>query len=214
MLFRSRAIAVIDDKTTDAQLDEMDRAGVRGIRINLETFGQTDPAAARQRFQSAVKRLGGRKWHIQVYTRLAVVEALQKDIAAAPLPVVIDHFGLAEAKLGTGQPGFGALVDLVRTGKAYVKISGAYRISSAGPDFADAAPLAKALIAANPQRIVWGTDWPHPTGGPLPGRSATDIAPLLQIDDGRLLNQLALWAPDAATRKTILVDNPERLYGF
>jgi len=211
---RARAIAVIDDQTSASQLDEMDRAGVRGIRLNFETFGQTNPDAARKPFQSAVQRLAGRKWHIQLYTRLAVIAGLQKEIMASPLPVVFDHFGGAQGPLGTGQPGFGAMLDLVRSGKAYVKISGAYRVSTKAPDYPDAAPLAKALIAANPERIVWGSDWPHPTGGALPGHSASDLAPLLQIDDGRLLNQLAVWAPDAGVRKTILVDNPARLYRF
>jgi predicted TIM-barrel fold metal-dependent hydrolase len=211
---RARAIAVIDDKISPAQLDEMDRAGVRGIRLNFETFGLTDPDAARKVFQSAVQRLAGRKWHIQLYTRLAVIGGLQKEIIASPLPVVFDHFGGAQGPLGTGQPGFGAMLDLVRSGKAYVKISGAYRVSTKAPDYPDAAPLAKALIAANAERIVWGSDWPHPSGGALPGHSASDLAPLLQIDDGRLLNQLVVWAPDAAVRKIILVDNPARLYRF
>jgi predicted TIM-barrel fold metal-dependent hydrolase len=105
-------------------------------------------------------------------------------------------------------------VSLVRSGKAYVKISGAYRSSSQRPDYADVAPLAKALIAANPQRILWGSDWPHPDSARVAGRKTTDIAPLIQIDDGRLLNQLPIWAADAALRKTILVDNPARLYGY
>jgi len=82
------------------------------------------------------------------------------------------------------------------------------------PDYPDAAPIARALIAANPERIVWGTDWPHPNSDPLPGYGAMDVRPYTRIDDGRLLNQLPVWAPDAATRKKILVDNPARLYGF
>jgi predicted TIM-barrel fold metal-dependent hydrolase len=211
---RARAIAVIDDKTSNGQLDEMHRAGVRGIRLNFENFGQTNPDLARKAFQSAVQRVTGRKLHIQIYTRLPVIESLHEQIMAAPVPVVFDHFGGARASLGTGQAGFGTLLDLVRSGKAYVKISGAYRSSDKPPDYPDVAPLAKALIAANAERIVWGSDWPHPTGGALPGRTAADLAPLLQIDDGRLLNQLAVWAPDAGLRKTILVDNPARLYGY
>jgi predicted TIM-barrel fold metal-dependent hydrolase len=75
-------------------------------------------------------------------------------------------------------------------------------------------PLAKALIAANAERIIWGTDWPHPNSAPPPGGKPSDVTPLYQIDDGRLLNQLPVWAPDAATRKLILVDNPARLYQF
>ena len=211
---RSRGIAVIDDKTSDVQLEEMDQAGVRGIRLNFENFGQTNPDVARKAFQSAVARMAGRKWHIQIYTRLAVIESLHKEIMAAPVPVVFDHFGGAQAPLGTAQAGFDTMLDLVRSGKAYVKISGAYRASAKPPDYLEAAPLAKALIAANAERVVWGSDWPHPTGGALPGHTASDVAPLLQIDDGRLLNQLAVWAPDPAVRKTILVDNPVRLYGF
>ena len=211
---RARAVAVIDDKTPDQQLDEMHRAGVRGIRLNFENFGQTNPDVARKAFQSAVARVAPRKWHIQIYTRLPVIESLHEEIMAAPVAVVFDHFGGARASLGTGQAGFGTLVDLVRSGRAFVKVSGAYRSSDKPPDYPDVAPLAKALIAANAERIVWGSDWPHPTGGALPGHSATDLAPLLQIDDGRLLNQLAVWAPDAGVRKTILVENPARLYEY
>ncbi len=106
------------------------------------------------------------------------------------------------------------MLDLVRSGRAYVKISGAYRASKAAPDYSDVVPLAKALIAANPDRIVWGTDWPHPNSVTPPGKKPTDVTPLLQIDDGRLLNLLPLWAPDAAIRKKILVANPAWLYGF
>lgn len=211
---RARGVAVIDDQTTDAQLDALNRDGFRGIRLNLETAGQTDPAGARQRFQAAVERMSARHWHIQMFTRLSVIEGIRDQVMAAPIPVVFDHFGGAQASLGVAQPGFGALVDLVRNGKAYVKISGAYRASSQSPDFADAKPLAEALIAANPQRILWGTDWPHPDSAPPKSRPVDVVTPLLQIDDGRLLNLLPVWAPDAALRKTILVENPARLYGF
>ena len=211
---RARGIAVIDDKTSAGLLEEMDHAGIRGIRLNFENFGQTNPEVARKAFQSAVERLAGRKWHIQIYTRLPVIESLHKEIMAAPLPVVLDHFGGAQAPLGTLQAGFDTMLDLVRSGRVYVKISAAYRTSAKPPDYVEAAPLAKALIAANAQRILWGSDWPHPTGGALPGHQASDLAPLLQIDDGHLLNQLAVWAPDPAVRKIILVDNPARLYGY
>jgi len=185
---------------------------VRGIRINLETGGQADPTLARKRFQTGVERIKSCKhWHIQVYARLSVIEAAADLINTAPMPVVFDHFGGAQAALGVGQPGFGTLLKLVRSGKAYVKISGAYRSSTLAPDYPDIVPLAKALIAENPERILWGTDWPHPSQ--VPGRK-TEISPLFQIDDGRLFNQLAVWAPDVALRKTILVENPARLYGF
>jgi predicted TIM-barrel fold metal-dependent hydrolase len=149
-----------------------------------------------------------------MYTDLAMIDAIKDLVAASPVPVVFDHFGSARAELGLQQPGFPELVELVRSGKAYVKISGVYRTSNLAPDYPDAAPLAKALIAANSDRILWGTDWPHPTGAPLPGRKPTDVAPLLVVDDGRLMNLLPVWAPDAATRRKILVTNPARLYEF
>jgi predicted TIM-barrel fold metal-dependent hydrolase len=210
----ARGVAVIDDKTPEADLDAMGKAGIRGIRLNLATGGVSDPNVGRPRFQAAVERVKNRNWHIQLYTGLPMISALKDSFAASPVPVVFDHFGGAQAALGVEQPGFADLLELVKSGKAYVKISGAYRASKLGPDFADAAPLARALIAANSDRIVWGTDWPHPDSSTVPGRKPTDIAPLFQIDDGRLLNQLPVWAPDAAIRKKVLVDNPARLYGF
>src|SRR6266540_462398 len=210
----ARGIAVIDEKTPDSKLDAMGHAGVRGVRLNFATAGQDDPAVARARFQAAAERVKARKWHVQIYTKLPVIAAIKDVVAASPVPVVFDHFGGARAELGTEQPGFADLVELVRSGKAYVKISGAYRSSTLAPDYPDVAPFARALIGANPDRIVWGTDWPHPDSSQVPGRKATDVAPLYQIDDGRLLNQLPVWAPDADVRKKILVDNPARLYGF
>jgi predicted TIM-barrel fold metal-dependent hydrolase len=210
----ARGVAVIDDKTPESELDAMMAAGIRGMRINLATSGVSDPAVGKQRLQGAIERMKTRGWHIQMFTNLPLVSAIKEVVASAPMPLVFDHFGGAEAKLGLDQPGFADLLDLVKTGKAYVKISGAYRASTQGPDYPDVAPLAKALIAANPERIIWGTDWPHPDSVTPAGRKPTEVTPLFQIDDGRLLNQLAMWAPDAAIRKTILVDNPARLYGF
>ena len=210
----ARGVAVIDDKTSESDLDAMGQAGIRGVRLNLATGGVSDPAVGRPRFQAAVERVKNRNWHIQLFTNLAMISAIKDLVAASPVPVVFDHFGGAQAGLGVEQPGFADLTELVRSGKAYVKISGAYRASKVAPDYADAAPLARALIAANSDRVVWGTDWPHPDSVTPPGRNATDVQPLFQIDDGRLLNQLPVWAPDAAIRKKILVDNPAQLYGF
>jgi len=209
----ARGVAVIDDTMSEADLDALDRGGMRGMRLNLATVGTNDPALARQRFSAAVERMKRRAWHIQLYTDLAVVKAIKDLVLAAPMVSVFDHFGGADAALGLAQRGWSDLVDLVRAGKAYVKISGAYRSSTQAPDYPDIAPFAKALIAANPDRIVWGTDWPHPNST-SPGRKATDVTPFYEIDDGRLMNQLAVWAPDPAIRQKILVDNPARLYGF
>jgi predicted TIM-barrel fold metal-dependent hydrolase len=210
----ARGVAVIDDKTPDGDLDTMNQLGIRGIRLNLATGGVNDPKVGRPRFQAAVERVKTRNWHVQLFTSLSMISAIKDLVATSPVPVVFDHFGGAQAELGVEQPGFADLLELVKSDKAYVKISGAYRASRLAPDYSDAAPLARALIAANADRIIWGTDWPHPDSVTPPGRKNSDVTPLLQIDDGRLLNQLPMWAPDEATRKKILVDNPARLYGF
>ena len=210
----ARGVAVIDDKTTEAELDTMQAEGFRGIRINLATGSMNDPNVGRARFTTAVERVKARGWHVQLYTTLAMISAIKDLVLASPVPAVFDHFGGLEASLGLEQPGFADLIALVKSGKAYVKVSGAYRSSKLAPDYQDMVPYARALIAANADRIVWGTDWPHPDSSRVEGRKPTDIAPLYQIDDGRLLNQLPVWAPDADVRKKILVDNPARLYGF
>jgi predicted TIM-barrel fold metal-dependent hydrolase len=210
---RARGIAVIDVKTSDAALDQMAKAGVRGLRLNLSTLGVTEPAAARQQFDAVVARAKPRNWHIQFNTSLRMIDALSEHLMGTTVPVVFDHFGGASGAGGVQQPGFQALVNLVKSGKAYVKISGAAdQMSNRPPDYPEAMPLARALVAANPQRILWGSSWPHP--GSSNGRKNTEVTPLKQIDDGQVLNLLTVWVPDGATRKLILVDNPARLYGF
>jgi predicted TIM-barrel fold metal-dependent hydrolase len=212
---RARGVAVIDDKTTDAQLDAMGKAGIRGIRLNLATAGINDPSAARQRLDNAIARVRSRNgWHIQINTQLPVIDALSQQLLASPVPIVIDHFGGAVAARGLDQPGFGALLILVKSGKAYVKISGSADSVSTQPDLADVAPFARALVSANPQRILWGTNWPHPGSNPIPGRKPTDLALHVRTDDGKVLNLLPVWVPDASTRRLILSENPARLYGW
>jgi predicted TIM-barrel fold metal-dependent hydrolase len=211
---RARAVALIDEQWSGVELDPLDRAGVRGIRLNFESFGVPDPDVARERLRRALKQIAGRPWHVQLYTRLTSIDALHDEIMGLPVPVVIDHFAQAQAADSTSQPGFDALLSLVRAGKTYTKVSAAYRISAQAPDYQDVTPLARALVAANPDRILWGSDWPHPDSSRVPGRNSTDIAPFYQIDDGQLFNLFAMWVPDALTRKKILVENPRRLYGF
>jgi predicted TIM-barrel fold metal-dependent hydrolase len=208
----ARGVAVINEQTSERELDELAGAGFRGIRLNLSTGGTNDPKVARGRFESAMARMAKRGWHIQTFTTLAMIAALKDLLATSPVPIVIDHFGSARGELGVGQPGFADLVALVKSGRAYVKISGAYQSSNAGPDYVDMAPLARALIAANSDRILWGSNWPHPGG--VGGRSIMEITPYRSVDDSRMLNLLPQWAPDAALRKKILVENPARLYGF
>ncbi len=210
---RARGVAVIDAATSQAALDVMHQAGIRGVRVNLETAGETDPDAARRNLTAAVERVAPLGWHVQVYTRLSVITELREEVARLPTPIVFDHFGGAQAAGGIGQPGFAALLELVGGGHAYVKVSAAYRSSAKAPAYDDMAPLARALIAANPERILWGTDWPHPHAA-ASGAALDEIASFYDIDNGLALNQLRQWAPSATVRRKILVENPARLYDF
>ncbi len=205
----ARGVAVIADNIPAAELNRLHAAGIRGIRLNLSTGGQVDAATGRRRFQAAIGQVKPMKWHIQMFASLAVISGIRDLVMDSETPVVFDHFGGLEAAKGMDQPGFADLAALVRSGKAYVKLSGAYRASTRGPDYQDVIPFAKALIAANADRVLWGSDWPHPNTAQSSG-----IATPLPIDDNLLLSQLSLWAPDEAVRKKILVDNPARLYEF
>jgi predicted TIM-barrel fold metal-dependent hydrolase len=208
---RARGIAVIDEYATDEQLDGLQQAGIRGVRVNLETAGMTDPSAALDKLWAAAARVSGRGWHVQCYTRLSMVAALKDEIGALPVPVVLDHFAGAQAE--GGQPGLSALLALVGSGNVYVKLSAPYRISKQ-PGYGDVAPLARALVETRADRMLWGSDWPHTNSARSPGSGIETISPFTPIDDGASLNLFAEWVPDPATRRQILVDNPARLYGF
>ncbi len=207
---RGRGVPIVDESTTDKDLAMMDRAGCRGIRF-LNIGDGVDQA--RKSFEWAGRRLKPYGWSMSVAGGLLPrLDALADTLAASPVPTVFDHFASATAQLGVAQPGFQTLLRLLKEGNVYVKLSRINGVSRRGPDYADATPIAQALIKANPQRILWGTEWPHPQ--PMPGYANEDISPFLAIDDGRVLNQLPVWAPEPSLRKTILVDNPARLYGF
>jgi predicted TIM-barrel fold metal-dependent hydrolase len=152
-------------------------------------------------------------WSLQVSATPPTFEALRDELMAVAVPLVIDHFGEPRIAEGLAQPGYATILSLIKSGRAYVKISNADNLARQ-PDMSDLTPYARALIAANPQRVVWGTAWPHPSAGGVPGRKPTDLALHRQVDDGRTMNMLPVWVPDATVRKMILVDNPARLYGF
>jgi predicted TIM-barrel fold metal-dependent hydrolase len=192
---RARAVVVIGKDTSKTELDNMSALGARGARLNLETTttGPFDASAAKRVLDSAVEQLHGRNWHIQIYTRLSVLKELKNHLAQLPFPVVIDHFGRANAAEGPNQEGFDALLELLKSGRAYVKISAAYRMEKATGLYPDAAAIAQALVSANPDRVVWGSDWPHVNSAYGRGRPLTDIAPPIPIDNGLVLNQLPQW---------------------
>ena len=208
----ARGVVVIDEHTSDSELRAMHAAGVRGVRVNLESAGLHDPQVARRLMQAAAERVAPLGWHVQTYTTLDVIASLHDTLMALPTPVVIDHFGRATAAKGVAQEGFAALVSLVQSGQAWVKLSAAHRISDL-PDCEDARAIAQALIATNPDRMLWGTDWPHPGAWPGVPRQCEAIEPFHPINDTRALQRLSEWTtPTQWTR--ILVDNPARLYDF
>ena len=211
---RSRGVVVIDPLTIgDAELARMHECGVRGVRVNLESAGLHDPKIAQTLLEQVATRVAPLGWHVQTYTTLPVIASLTDAIMRLPTPLVIDHFGRVPAAQGTAQPGFAALLALVKSGKTYVKLSAPHRISTL-PDCADAKPIALALLEANPDRMLWGTDWPHPGGQPGAGRSPDRIEPFNPIDDGNALNRLARWIGDPGLLRKVLVDNPARIYDF
>jgi predicted TIM-barrel fold metal-dependent hydrolase len=207
---RARGIAIIDDTINDRILADMHGSGIRGVRVNLESYGESDPSVARQDLQYAADRVAALGWHVQTYTNLGILAALHDSILQLPTALVVDHFGRPQAARGVAQPGFEQLLALLRSGKIYVKISAAYRISQE-PDYADAALIARAMIDANPERVVWGTDWPHPGAAK---RDPAVIEPFRPEDDGAALNRLAGWTKTRTELQKILVDNPARLYQF
>ena len=208
---RARGVAVIDEDIQDAALEDMHRSGVRGIRVNLEMAGEGDPVRSGRRLKEFAGRIQGLGWHIQLFCLGDMVAALADVLADLPVPVVLDHFGGIRTAQGLDQAGFATLLSLLNAGNTFVKASGAYLCSAAGPDFADVVPFARAVVAANPDRVVWGSNWPHPDG--TRGQNPAIVRPFLPVGDAETLNLLAAWA-DEGTRRKILVDNPARLYGF
>jgi DNA-binding FadR family transcriptional regulator/predicted TIM-barrel fold metal-dependent hydrolase len=195
---RLRGVAVIDPGASDTELAELHAAGVRGVRANLLFAGGIGLAAA----ESVARRVAPLGWHLEVLLPIGDMPDFADRMKALPVPVVVDHMGHTPPAAIRGNPGFEGLLRLVGDGRAWVKLSGAYRVTAEGPPFADAAPVARALVAANPERCLFATDWPHPAiAWPMP-------------NDGDLLDLLADWVPDAATRRRILCDNPAALYGF
>src|SRR5581483_10169852 len=142
---RARGVAVIDRSTPRKQLEEMASAGIRGVRLNLETntAGRFDPADAKALLDATAEQIKGLGWHVQMYTRTNIISALKDHLAQLPFPVVIDHSGRGNPALGPSQPDYVSLLDLVKSGRAYVKISGAYRVSEKAPDYPDVIGLAQ-----------------------------------------------------------------------
>ena len=212
----ARGIAVIDPASIgDADLRALAQSSIVGVRVNLSTKGEDRATAAIAAVANNISRVAAIGLAVQIYVDLPLIEQLADTIAASPVPMILDHFAGADAALGPEQPGFAALLRLLDAGKVWIKLSGAYRASRRAPDYDDVAPLARALIAANPERLIWASDWPHTGGGAeRRERKPGEIEPFRQVDDAHLLSLLSWWAGDATVLRKILVDNPARLYGF
>lgn len=195
-----RGIAVIDAGVADADLQQLQAAGVRGIRV---TTAFDASGAALSSLETLADRIAPLGWHVQLHLRGSTLPDVASRVLALPTPIVFDHMGGLGPSDHPRSPAFETLVDLLGTGRVWVKLSSAYRKSAEGPPYRDTIPLARALVEAAPDRLVWGSNWPHPhlKGIPMP-------------NDGDLLGLLADWAPDERVRRKILVDNPIALYGF
>jgi predicted TIM-barrel fold metal-dependent hydrolase len=196
----TRGVAVVNTGVTDAELKRLHGAGVRGIRFNLVQAGATSP----DMLEPLSKRVAALGWHIQVNAAADRIAALKDLWNRSACPVVFDHLGHLPQPQGTGHPAFGVICGLLQRGKAWVKLSGFYADSRVGPPtYADSVAVARAYAGEAPERLVWGSDWPHPT-------EKDDAKP----DDALLLDLLAGSVPGEAARNRILTDNPARLYGF
>jgi predicted TIM-barrel fold metal-dependent hydrolase len=187
----ARGVVVVGPDIPDTELDRMHALGVRGVRanvVNANGLGADDALRL-------APRLKARGWHLQLQVEIGRFDGLDEFVTKAALPVVIDHFGLP-ASSDPDAPAFARLARLVAAGQCWVKLSGYYRFPAI-----DAAGLARALARANPERLLWASDWPHPGLGRVP-----------MPDDAELLDQFGAWFPDAAMRRQVLVENPVRLY--
>jgi 2-pyrone-4,6-dicarboxylate lactonase len=194
---RLRAVAVVAPDISDRELEQMHADGVRGVRLNV-LFGGGVGFDVMETLAHRIAPLG---WHMQFLLDATNLEDLMPRMQKLPCPAVIDHMGHMSTRLGVGHRGFQALLHLVREHDFWVKLSGAYRISDDFDRFADTLPFARALVEAAPERMLWGSDWPHVTVTRMP-------------NTGRLRNLFAEWVDDPALRQQILVSNPARLYDF
>jgi len=194
----ARGVAVIDDKVTDAELARLDAAGMRAARLHMLPGGAISWDIA----DAVVKRAQSVGWHTQLQMDGKLLPDRERQIRAWPGRVVIDHIGRIADPVSVDNPAFRCLLRLVDTGRVWMKLSGPYIVSKAGPPrYADASELAKTLAKAAPERMLWATNWPHPSEKEPP-------------DEAALLDLLLDWAPDETTRRRILVDNPAALYGL
>lgn len=197
-----RGVAVIDDTFSDSQLKELNRGGIRGIRFNLTRPG----GAGAELIRPLASRVAPLGWHVQIHMTADGILQNLPNLTGLPTDLVIDHMGRIPGDVGTNHPAYPAILSLIDTGHTWVKLSGVYHESPAGPpDYPDRSAVGKAFATYAPERMLWGSDWPHPTASrgevPMP-------------DDAAMLDLFAAWVPRTRDRRRILVENPSQVYGF
>ncbi len=198
-----RGVAVIDDNIADAELAKLNAAGVRGVRVNIVDVKDRKPGTLPMTQLTALaKRIAPMGWHMEFLMHCDEFPDMDRTFADFPVDIVLGHLGYMKTDKGLNDPGFQALLRLMRAGKVWVKFTGPYRISTQALPHPDTNAYAHALVDANPRRVLWGTDWPH-----VMVKSAMP-------NDGDLCDLLSSWIQDAATREQVLVKNPAALYGF
>ena len=196
---RYRGVAIVDGSETDAQLAELDAGGVRGVRFNF--VAHLGGAPDLEVFDRTVERLAPLGWHVVLHLDAQDIVTYADRLKRIPVPFIIDHMGRIKAQDGIEQPSFIALLDLMKNPLAWVKVCGAERVSIGRRPFDDAIPFAERLIQAAPDRVLWGTDWPHPN-------ISKDMP-----NDGGLVDLMFRFCADPVLRQKLLVDNPLKLYG-
>jgi predicted TIM-barrel fold metal-dependent hydrolase len=197
----ARGVAVVHPTVTDAELRRLHESGVRGIRFSLN-----DPATAVVKLEMVeplAKRVADLGWHLQFNVEGDQIVEWADLLRRLPTSIVFDHLGHPPLPAGTAHPSHRVIRELLDRGRTWVKLSGAYSNTQIGPPYPEATKIARAFVAAAPERMVWGSDWPHPSEPP--GRKP---------NDAMLFDLLTEWAPDDRTRHRILVENPASLYGF
>jgi predicted TIM-barrel fold metal-dependent hydrolase len=207
----ARGVAVLPDEVPEAELDAMDEQGIRGLRVNIASSGPASPESIAHAAKAAAKLCERNSWHVQMFVAANAIEPLAPVLADFPVTSVLDHFGLIAP--GSTNGAIRPLLRLLESGNTWVKISGAYRIA-ADPNDKRIGPLARALCNANPERIVWGSDWPHTPRHDLHKGGSEEELPFQNIDTRGLLDLVPRWLEDDALVERVLVTNPARLYGF
>jgi D-galactarolactone isomerase len=198
----TRGVAVVHPSVTDAELKTLADGGVRGIRFTV--FDPRSAAVSIDMIEPLAKRVADLGWHIQIHMLAGQIVENAALLESLPTPVVFDHMGRLPQPNPVAHPAFAIIRRMIDKGRTWVKLAGAYQDTNVGaPTYADKTAVAQACIAHAPERVVWGSDWPHPTEKP-------EHKP----NDAALFDLLAVWAPDEAQRRRILVSNPEALYGF